>query len=83
LDHVDAKSMRMTLEPGDVVVMLSDGVYLGFPGGEEALCGAIAALAWLHPQAIGERLIAQAIDGGEAADDMAVICARVGKTLTP
>ena len=81
LDHVDPKALRMTLEPGDVIVMLSDGVFLGFPGGEEALCAAIAGISWLHPQAIGERLIAQALDGGEAADDMAVICARVGKTL--
>ncbi len=81
LDHVDSQTLRMTLEPGDVVVMLSDGVFLSFPGGEEALCKAIAGISWLHPQAIGERLIAQAIDGGEAADDMAVLCARVGKTL--
>ncbi|MBR5289242.1 MAG: SpoIIE family protein phosphatase [Clostridia bacterium] len=81
LDHVDVRSLRMTLEPGDVVVMLSDGVFLGFPGGEDALCKVIEGLAWLHPQAIGERLIAQAIDGGEAADDMAVLCARIGKTL--
>ena len=69
------------MEPEDVVVMLSDGVFLSFPGGEDALCGAIAALSWLHPQAIGEKLIAQALGGGEAADDMAVLCARVGKTL--
>lgn len=81
LDHVEPRSLRLTLEPEDVVVMLSDGVFLSFPGGEEALCKAIAALSWLHPQAVGEKLIAQAVDGGEAADDMAVLCARVGKTL--
>ncbi len=82
LDAVEPKSIRLTLEPGDVVVMLSDGVFLGFPGGEEALCAAIAEVSWLHPQAVGERLIARAMDGGAAMDDMAVLCARVGKTLT-
>lgn len=82
LDHVEPRSLRMTLEPGDVVVMLSDGVFLGFPGGEEALCAAIAGLCWLHPQAIGEKLIAQALGDGRAQDDMAVLCARVERAFT-
>lgn len=81
LDSVEAQSVRMTLCVGDMVIMMSDGVLLTFPGGEEALREAIAALAWLHPQAVGEKLIAMALDGGEATDDMAVLCARVGKTL--
>ena len=81
LDSVEAQSVRMTLCTGDMVIMMSDGVLLTFPGGEEALREAIAALAWLHPQAVGEKLIAMALDGGEATDDMAVLCARVEKTL--
>lgn len=82
LDHVEPKSLRMTLEPGDVVVMISDGVFLGFPGGEEALCRAIAGVSWLHPQAIGEKLIAQAVGEGQAQDDMTVLCARVERAST-
>jgi len=81
LEDVEAKSLRLTLAPGDLVIMMSDGVQMDYPGGETALHEAIEGLVWLHPQAIGERLIAQAADGGEARDDMAVLCARVGKTL--
>ena len=66
---------------GDVVVMLTDGVQEGYPGGEEALREAIGKLHWLHPQAVGEKLIAQVMASGEARDDMAVLCARVGRQL--
>lgn len=78
---VEAASERMTLAPGDLLVMMSDGVQLAFPGGEEAIVKSLCDLAWLHPQAVGERLVAQALDGGEAMDDMAVLCARVARTL--
>lgn len=78
LPDVESHSLRMTLEPGDVVVMMTDGVTEAFPGGEEALRLAIEKLCWLHPQAVGERLIAQTAEEGQARDDMAVLCARVG-----
>ena len=68
------------MQPGDVVVMMTDGVSGAYPGGEEAMREAIAKLCWLHPQAIGEKLIAQAVAQGEVKDDMCVLCARVTKT---
>ncbi len=77
LPEVEARSLRMTLQENDVVVMMTDGVAESYPGGEQALCEAIAKVAWLHPQAVGEKLIAQALGTGEAQDDMAVLCARV------
>ena len=77
LPDVESRSLRMTLRAGDVVVMLTDGVQEGYPGGEEALREAIGKLHWLHPQAVGEKLIAQVMASGEARDDMAVLCARV------
>ena len=77
LPEVEARSLRMTLQEGDVVVMLTDGVADAYPGGEDALRETIGKLAWLHPQAVGEKLIAQALAGGEARDDMAVLCARI------
>ena len=80
LPDVEARSLRMTLRPGDVVVMLTDGVADAYPGGESALREALARLVWLHPQAVGERLIASALGEGEARDDMAVLCARIGKS---
>jgi stage II sporulation protein E len=80
VENVEASSVRMTLSQGDLLVMMTDGVLLSFPGGEEEISAAIAGLAWLHPQAVGERLITQALDGGEATDDMAVLCVKVGRT---
>ena len=77
LPEVEARSLRMTLREGDVVVMLTDGVADAYPGGEDALREAIGKLAWLHPQAVGEKLIAQALSGKAARDDMAVLCARI------
>jgi len=81
LPDVESKSLRMTLRPGDVVVLLSDGVLDGFPGGEEALREALRRLAWLHPQAVGEKLIVQAMREGGAKDDMTVLCARVCRAM--
>lgn len=81
LPEVEAQSLRMTLCEGDVVILLTDGVTDAYPGGEEALREAIGKLAWLHPQAVGERLIAGALAGGQAKDDMAVLCARVRRAV--
>lgn len=81
LPDVEARSTRMTLREGDVLVMMTDGVADAYPGGEEALRAAVARLAWLHPQAVGEKLIAAALEGGVAADDMAVLCAKVRKAM--
>ena len=80
LPEVEPGSLRMTLECGDVVILLSDGVLESYPGGEEGLRAAIARLHWLHPQAVGERLIEQCLSQGEAKDDMCVLCMRVGRT---
>ena len=79
LPEVEARSLRMTLREDDVVVMLTDGVADAYPGGEDALREAIGKLAWLHPQAVGEKLIAQALSGKAARDDMAVLCARISR----
>lgn len=81
LPDVEAKSLRMTLRPGDVVILLTDGVAGAYPGGDEALHAAIAKFYWLHPQAVGERLIEQCLLAGGAKDDMAVLCARVSRAL--
>ena len=81
LPDVESSSQRMTLQCGDVVIMLTDGVAGAYPGGEEALRAAIAKLHWLHPQAVGERLIEQCLQEGRARDDMAVLCMRVGRQM--
>lgn len=77
LPDVESRSLRMTLRQGDVVLMMTDGVAEAYPGGEAAMCAALSKMRWLHPQAIGEKLIRQAAEAGGAKDDMAVLCARV------
>ena len=81
LPDVESRSLRMTLQAGDVVVMMTDGVRDAYPGGEIALREDIGKLAWLHPQSVGEKLIACAVGTGEACDDMAILCARMSKTV--
>ena len=81
LPDVESRSMRMTLQAGDVVVMMTDGVRDAYPGGEIALREDIGKLAWLHPQSVGEKLIARAVGSGEVNDDMAILCARMSKTV--
>lgn len=81
LPDVESRSLRMTLRAGDVVVLLTDGVADAYPGGEDALREAIGKLHWLHPQAVGEKLIAQCLTAGEARDDMTVLCARVSRAM--
>lgn len=79
LEAVEASSQKMTLEPGDVVVLLTDGV--SYPGGEEGLMRALSRLAWLHPQAIAEKLMERVLEDGEAKDDMALVCAKIVKDV--
>ena len=81
LPEVESHSLRMTLRPGDVVILLTDGIAEAFPGGDEGLRSAIEKLYWLHPQAVGDKLIAQALSTGAAKDDMAVLCVRVNRQL--
>ena len=81
LPDVESRSLRMTLMPGDVVVMLTDGVVDSYPGGEAGLREAIGKLAWLHPQAVGEKLIAQVVGDGQARDDMTVLCAKLTRSM--
>lgn len=81
LPDVESRSFRMTMQAGDVIIMMTDGVRDAYPGGETALREDIAKLAWLHPQIIGEKLIARAVSAGEVDDDMAVLCARISKTV--
>lgn len=81
LPDVESRSFRMTMQVGDVIIMMTDGVRDAYPGGETALREDIAKLAWLHPQIIGEKLIAHAVGAGKVDDDMAVLCARISKTV--
>ena len=81
LPDVESRSFRMTMQVGDVIIMMTDGVRDAYPGGETALREDIAKLAWLHPQIIGEKLIVRAVGAGKVDDDMAVLCARISKTV--
>ncbi len=78
LRALDAEMIRFTLQPGDTVVMLSDGVLSGF---EEAawLCDLLVSPAVLSepPEQIARRIVAAAAT--ESRDDITAAVLRIGE----
>ena len=80
LPEVESRSLRMTMQTGDVVVMMTDGVRdcisrrRGRPAGRYRQAGVAASAIG------GRKLIARAVSSGEACDDMAILCARMSRT---
>ena len=76
LRALDAEMIRFTVEPGDTVVMLSDGVMAGF---DEApwLCDLLATptIMALSPKEIAERIVAAAAT--ESRDDITAAVIKV------
>ncbi len=76
LRALDAEMIRFTVEPGDTVVMLSDGVMAGF---DEApwLCDLLATptIMALPPKEIAERIVAAAAT--ESRDDITAAVIKV------
>lgn len=79
LRALDAEMIRFTLQPGDTVVMLSDGVLSGF---EEAawLCDLLVSPAVLSqtPEQIARRIVAAA--AAESRDDITAAVVRIRGT---
>jgi stage II sporulation protein E len=77
LEDVSPKSFRMRLIPGDLLVMVSDGVVDSFEQ-EDAMLAVMAGLAQEPPAFANELLYAALrLVGEEAPDDMTVLAARV------
>jgi stage II sporulation protein E len=83
LENVEIEPVRRTLAPGDIVVMVSDGVIDAARSADREtwVANFLRRTSSERPQDIAERLLKQAIDlsGGVAKDDMAVLVARVAE----
>lgn len=83
LDTPHPRDTTTLLDPGDVVVLYTDGVTEARRGGEffddERLLATIAAASAMSAQHIADRIVAAALDfqGGDARDDMAVVVLKV------
>ncbi len=82
LEGVTPAGSVVRLQPGDTLVMMTDGLYDASRDGEAAwLEDAARRLAGEAPQALCEALTRLALDRqGEARDDITVMAARIGKS---
>lgn len=86
VEDIEVASMSRKLQPGDVLVMVTDGVLDAYQGPEERedwLAGVLREVAHLAPQQMAEIImkLAQTSAGGaaRAPDDMTVMVARLEK----
>lgn len=82
LEDVPIELVEEELQPGDILVMVSDGVleaHKDLAEKERWFVGALRRVAEAHPQELAERLLKQAVAlaGGRPADDMSVAVARI------
>jgi stage II sporulation protein E len=86
IEDIEVATVNRTLEPGDLLVMVTDGVldsYKGSGDREEWLAGILLDVTEMQPQEIAELFLklAQTGSGGvsRTPDDMTVLVARVEK----
>lgn len=81
LHEVDIEISRLRLEPGDFIVMVTDGIYETGTGGdnEESIIQTIENLRLAEPQEIADRLLIEAKkkSGFRLNDDMTVAVVRL------
>ena len=77
LEGVSASSCKVVLEPGDVIVMASDGVMDAVS--EQELEEALVRFSRKPPQMLAEALVshAQQLAAPDRRDDMTALCARI------
>jgi stage II sporulation protein E len=82
LEGVSASRQRAELEPGDVVVMASDGVMDAL--GEEEMERVLLEFRHQPPEMLAETVVRRAEARTDAArrDDMTVVCARITQRRT-
>jgi stage II sporulation protein E len=83
LEQVDVRPVRRVLAPGDIVVMVSDGItdVVHGAGKEHWVANFLRRSGSERPQDIADRMLREAMElsGGVAKDDMAVLVARIAE----
>jgi stage II sporulation protein E len=81
LPHIDIHHEKIALIPGDMVILVSDGVVEAAPemDGEEWLPRLLSQLDESDCQVLADHLLAQAaaLAKGRIQDDMTVLCLRI------
>jgi serine phosphatase RsbU (regulator of sigma subunit) len=86
---VDYEEKSLVLEPGDTVVLFTDGVFespngVGEPFGREGIARSIASRAGAGPGALSDGLISDLLawtQGTEATDDVTILLAQVIESI--
>ena len=70
---------KMSLYPGDYVIMMTDGIVDAFAGREEELERLLQEQRIVNPQELAEYIVDEAVaqSGGKVNDDMSVVVAAV------
>lgn len=84
IEHVDLDTVNQTLMSGDVLIMMSDGVFDGpkeVANNDMWLKRKIAQLKTTDPQAIADLLLEEVVraESGKIRDDMTVVVAKIKK----
>lgn len=83
LDTIEIEPVRRRLVPGDIVVMVSDGIIDAARGAakDNWIANFLRRTSSERPQDIADKILYQALEysGGVAGDDMAVLVARVSE----
>lgn len=83
LETIEIEPVRRMLVPGDIVVMVSDGIIDAGRGTakENWVANFLRRTGSERPQDIADKILGQALEysGGVAGDDMAVLVARVAE----
>ncbi|WP_172839195.1 SpoIIE family protein phosphatase [Thermanaeromonas toyohensis] len=82
LEDIPVEVVEEELQPGDILVMVSDGVleaHRDLSEKDKWLVAALRRVSECHPQELAERLLKQAVAlaGGHPVDDMSVAVARI------
>ncbi len=82
VNHIEIKTTRKMLRPGDILVMVTDGVLdsrKDLTYKEEWILGFLRDLRYWGPQQIAESLLEKALaQAAELADDMTILVTRFG-----
>ena len=80
IDEIAPKVTEKTLRPGDIVIMVTDGVIDAFSdekNGEEALKKVLLEIKTANPQDMAEKILKKAKEQNTIRDDMTVLVASI------